>query len=419
MEENQVHQIHIPQGWFEDIVLELCHIGRGRVISQKEITENIGEYPVYSSQTQNNGEMGRIDTFDFEGDYITWTTDGANAGTVFYRTGRFNCTNVCGTLQEKDKNIDLKFLAYKLSTVAKKHVSYIGNPKLMNGTMSKVSLVIPKSKLEQTQIAAILSKVDEAITQTEKLIAKYNRIKTGLMQDLLTKGIDENGNIRSEETHEFKNSPLGRIPNEWECEKLERYGSFSKGSTISKSLLSDNGVNCILYGELYTKYDIYATEIFSKVPFEFVREKQPLKYGDILFAGSGETHEDIGKCITFIGHKPTYAGGDIVIFRSKHFNPIFLSMLLNSFKLNIQKSALGQGSSVIHIYPNHLKMLDVIFPDKVEQDRIAEIILKNEMYINDLETNLSKLYSLKTGLMQDLLSGKVRVNHLIKETANL
>lgn len=186
MEENQ---IHIPEGWFEDTILELCHIGRGRVISQKEITENIGEYPVYSSQTQNNGEMGRIDSFDFEGDYITWTTDGANAGTVFYRTGKFNCTNVCGTLQEKKENVDLKFLAYKLSTVAKNHVSYVGNPKLMNGTMSKVSLVLPKSKPEQTQIANIIAKVDEAITQTEQLIAKYTRIKTGLMQDLLTKWI--------------------------------------------------------------------------------------------------------------------------------------------------------------------------------------------------------------------------------------
>ena len=75
----------------------------------------------------------------------------------------------------------------------------------------------PTSKPEQTKIAEILSTVDRAIEQTEALIAKQQRIKTGLMQGLLTKGIDEHGNIRSEETHEFKDSPLGRIPVEWEC----------------------------------------------------------------------------------------------------------------------------------------------------------------------------------------------------------
>lgn len=67
----------------------------------------------------------------------------------------------------------------------------------------------------------MLSTVDQAIEQTEELIAKQQRIKTGLMQDLLTRGIDEDGNLRSEETHEFKDSPLGRIPVEWEVEKLE------------------------------------------------------------------------------------------------------------------------------------------------------------------------------------------------------
>ena len=73
---------------------------------------------------------------------------------------------------------------------------------------------------EQSKIAEILSTVDQAIDQTEALIAKQQRIKTGLMQDLLTRGIDENGNLRSEETHEFKDSPLGRIPVEWEVKTI-------------------------------------------------------------------------------------------------------------------------------------------------------------------------------------------------------
>ena len=81
------------------------------------------------------------------------------------------------------------------------------------------SLLPPKP--EQTKIAEILSTVDRAIEQTEALIAKQQRIKTGLMQDLLTRGIDEHGNLRSEQTHQFKDSPLGRIPVEWEVRKME------------------------------------------------------------------------------------------------------------------------------------------------------------------------------------------------------
>ena len=94
-------------------------------------------------------------------------------------------------------------------------------PAISAKDLSKVSIKLPPLS-EQQKIAQILTKVDEAITQTEKLIAKYQRIKTGLMQDLLTKGIDKNGNIRSEATHEFKDSHLGRIPVEWECDFLPK-----------------------------------------------------------------------------------------------------------------------------------------------------------------------------------------------------
>jgi type I restriction enzyme S subunit len=86
--------------------------------------------------------------------------------------------------------------------------------------LASIALPFPRSKPEQTKIAEILSTVDRAIEQTEALIAKQQRIKTGLMQDLLTRGIDEHGNLRSEVTHEFKDSPLGRIPVEWEVENV-------------------------------------------------------------------------------------------------------------------------------------------------------------------------------------------------------
>lgn len=88
--------------WEQFRIKDIAIIGRGRVISSVEISQQKNPtYPVYSSQTSNEGIMGYLDDYMFEGEYISWTTDGANAGTVFYRNGRFNCTNVCGLLKLK------------------------------------------------------------------------------------------------------------------------------------------------------------------------------------------------------------------------------------------------------------------------------------------------------------------------------
>ena len=91
----------IPNDWKIVQVKNLFNIGRGRVISQEELIED-GKYPVYSSQTKNNGCLGYISTYDFDRTQITWTTDGANAGTIFLRSVKHNCTNVCGTLNLKE-----------------------------------------------------------------------------------------------------------------------------------------------------------------------------------------------------------------------------------------------------------------------------------------------------------------------------
>lgn len=165
---------------------ELCHIGRGRVISQKEINSNEGEYPVYSSQTSNEGEMGRINTYDFDGEYVTWTTDGANAGTVFYRNGKFNCTNVCGTLKAKNGTINMLWLKHELSIEAPKHVSkLLANPKLMNGVMASIKLRVPPRNV-QDRIAYTLSDLELEGQLNKKQLQLLQIQKQGMMQQLLT-----------------------------------------------------------------------------------------------------------------------------------------------------------------------------------------------------------------------------------------
>lgn len=131
---------------------DLCELGRGRVISKETIENNRGIYPVYSSQTSNDGIFGYIDTFDFDGEYVTWTTDGANAGTVFYRTGKFNCTNVCGTLKAKSNKVLMKYLAVVLNEIAPSFVVKLGNPKLMNNVMEKIQIPLPPLEVQQKVI---------------------------------------------------------------------------------------------------------------------------------------------------------------------------------------------------------------------------------------------------------------------------
>ena len=119
-------------------------------------------YPVYSSQTKDNGLMGYYSEYLYE-DAITWTTDGANAGTVNFRSGKFYCTNVCGVLLS-DKVKANKMIAEALNKVAKGYVSYVGNPKLMNNVMADIPIMIATQEEEREKIGEYFSKLDTLIT---------------------------------------------------------------------------------------------------------------------------------------------------------------------------------------------------------------------------------------------------------------
>ena len=133
-------------------------------MSKEFIRDNTGDYPVYSSQTENNGELGRISTYRYDGEYLTWTTDGANAGSVFYRNGKFSITNVCGLLQITADYVLPKYLYYVLQTATKPYINQgMGNAKLMSNVMATIPVLIPSFK-EQKRIAFILDKFDSLCT---------------------------------------------------------------------------------------------------------------------------------------------------------------------------------------------------------------------------------------------------------------
>ena len=188
----------IPAHWQTKPVWMMFRLGRGRVISNEKIGDNPGHYPVYSSQTENDGIMGYIDTYEFNGDYITWTTDGAKAGTVFYRTGKFNCTNVCGTLSPSSQDVNLRFFAHALNIVTSRFVRHDINPKLMNNVMAQIRVQVPPLT-EQDKIANFLDRktkqIDELRSTEEQSIKLLKEYRQSLISAVVTGKIDVRGEV--------------------------------------------------------------------------------------------------------------------------------------------------------------------------------------------------------------------------------
>ena len=155
--------------WEQRKVKELFKVTRGYVLAATKTSSVQNDdmiYPVYSSQTKDNGLMGYYNEFLYS-DAITWTTDGANAGTVKYRKGKFYCTNVCGVLLENDVKPN-KMLAEALDLIAPKHVSHVGNPKLMNNVMSEIEIRIPISNDERIKLSNLFETFDNIITLQQR-----------------------------------------------------------------------------------------------------------------------------------------------------------------------------------------------------------------------------------------------------------
>ena len=157
----------LPQiiSWEQRKVSDMFRVTRGYVLPAtvtKKSPDEINQYPVYSSQTADNGLMGYYKDYLYE-DAVTWTTDGANAGTVRFRPGKFYCTNVCGVLLS-NKIKASRMIAEALNLVTKKHVSYVGNPKLMNNVMEEIEISLPSSPREQENISCLFESLDTLIT---------------------------------------------------------------------------------------------------------------------------------------------------------------------------------------------------------------------------------------------------------------
>lgn len=167
---------------------------------------------------------------------------------------------------------------------------------------------------------------------------------------------------------------LGEIPEGWEAVPLAALGRFSKGGGFSKSDLSLNGFPAVLYGDIYTKYNVSFKNAFRKVSRDVAKGTKQIKDGDLLFAGSGETIEDIGKCIAYLGNEIVFAGGDIIIQSIKKGNALFISYVMNSWKAKGEVAKTAKGEIIVHTYASKLKGIKIPLPPLSEQTAIARFL---------------------------------------------
>lgn len=295
-----------------------------------------------------------------------------------------------------DRSISPHYLAHFINTKTNylREIVATGNgqPNLNTMLIGNFKIAIPPTKAEQEAIAEALSDTDALIESLEQLLAKKRQLTQGVMQELLT------GKKR-----------LPGFNGEWEVKRLGDLGSFLKGRGVTKDEARSGDLACIRYGEIYTRHNDYIKAFHSWISPDVAAKATRLKQGDVLFAGSGETKDEIGKCVAFMDDIEAYAGGDIVILRVEKGDSLFLGYYLNTEPINRQKASKGQGDAVVHISSNALADIRITIPSVSEQTAIAAILSDMDAEIYVLEAKLAKARQLKQGMMQELLTGRIRL----------
>lgn len=209
----------------------------------------------------------------------------------------------------------------------------------------------------------------------------------------------------------FKETEVGRIPEDWEVKPLAEIGTFSKGAGISRAEALSGIIPAIRYGEIYTCHNDYIKVFHSFISQSVADSSAQIYYGDVLFAASGETKEDIGKCVAYTDKEQAFAGGDIIILHTntEQFDAKYCGYALNAKYVVKQKSQRGQGDAIVHIVPRDLASIQFAFPPKSVQRHIATALSNVDALISELGRLIEKKRAIKQGAMQQLLTGKKRL----------
>lgn len=336
--------------------------------------------------------------------------DGSNAGEVFRaRAGLLASTMTHIRHGEVFEPEYFCYAAKRWEAYLKGQTSGSGIPHVDKEVFGKLE-ILKLPSYEQKLVAHILNKLDRAIEQTEALIAKQQRIKTGLMQDLLTKGVDAHGNIRSEATHAFKDSPLGRIPVEWEVQPLEKLADVDRGKFTHRPRNDPN-----FYGGEFPF--IQTGDVTSRVGRTVVTFTQTLnekgtQVSKEFPAGTIAITIAANIADTAILGMPMYFPDSVVgTIVHEPNNVRFVELMIRKWKPILE--GLAPQSAQKNINLETLRPLAIPTPKPDEQEQIGKLYETIDCDQERLEQTVRKLGALKTGLMHDLLTGNRRVTPLL------
>jgi type I restriction enzyme S subunit len=377
----------IPEDWEVARLAAACSMKSGEGITSANI-DQFSKYPCYGG----NGLRGRASRFTHDGSYALIGRQGALCGNVLGVEGQFFASEHAIVVTAFAQT-DIRWLTYVLGEMnLNQYSESSAQPGLSVSKILNLDLSIPPTKAEQRAIAKVLSDVDALLGALERLIAKKRDLKQAAMQQLLT------GQTR-----------LPGFHGEWELKRLGSLGAFLKGSGVRKDEALSGDLPCVRYGEIYTHHHDVVRVFNTFLSPSVASAATPLRKGDLLFAASGETKEEIGKAVAFAHDYEAYAGGDIVILRPEASDSVFLGYYLNSPPIQKQKASRGQGDAVVHISATSLAAIEVTVPFLPEQTAIATVLTDMDAELAALTHRLTKTRALKQGMMQELLTGRTRL----------
>ena len=350
-------------------LLEVAFLKRGIVISKDFLRDNNGIYPVYSSQTVNDGIMGYIDTFMFDGEFLTWTTDGANAGTIFHRKGKFNITNVCGLIEIKDDTIiKYRFLYFWLSYVSKQYVlEGMGNPKLMSNRMGLIKIPIPHIKVQE-EIVEILDSFTNLIDALNEELSLRQKQFEYYREKLLT--FDES---------------TAKIMKMGECCNIKGRIGF-RGYTIKDQVNKGEGAISLSPGNIvegiinYNQCTYITWDKYYESPEIMINE------GDIIFCKTAS----VGK-VAVINNLPCKAtiNPQLVVLKDININKKYLYYYLSSNSIQSKVKSLAGVGSVPNISQSNLNELEITVPNPSIMESIVEKLDAFESLISSLKEEIA------------------------------
>ena len=379
-----------PADWKEIKVGDYAHITTGKKNTQDRMAD--GQYPFFV-RSQN---VERINSYSFDGEAVLTAGDGVGTGKVFhYINGKFDCHQRVYRITDFRSDLNGKFFYLMFSRFFYDRIMSMTAKSSVDSVrmemISEMELVVPSSIREQELIAEALSDADAAIESLDALIAKKRDVKQATMQQLLT------GRTR-----------LSGFSETWKVEPLGGYVSILKGNGLSRSKLSESGkFPTLLYGELFTVYGRVIRTVKSRTDSN---EGIASIFGDVLMPGSTTTTgEDLATASALLQNN-VRIGGDVNIIRPDliKIDPSWLAYrITNCHRRDV--GSLTQGITIHHLYGREIASLLIPFPALDEQKAIVEILTKMDDELEALTEQVSKLRMVKEGMMQDLLTGKVRL----------